>query len=242
MPLTPFQLINLIQSRRFGAEYQPLVCCASGKTVGHEALARFYLEEGQPVPPHDIFASLHDSPVTLFQVEYELKRLQVERAPADGLLFLNIDPDAYRAGQNGEVHPLLNVVKQAGPRAVVEIIENSSITDAALSLEMARAFQDAGVRLALDDIGEPHSMLSLPVLLDVDYFKMDRSWLEFRNDRNWMSAMMALIGLGRELGKTVIMEGVETEDQLDFAREIGCHWAQGWLFRERFVNVRAQPA
>lgn len=239
MPLSPRLLIDLLEHRRIGAEYQPLVSCADNKTVGFEALARFFLPDGRTLPPQSVFDLLHASPITLFQVEYAIKQLQVAHAPTEGLLFLNLDPDAFQAGKNGDDHPLVEVVRQAGARAVVEIIENSSVSDAEQSQEMALAFQAAGIRLALDDIGEPRSMLSLPVLLGVDYFKMDRCWLQYRHRPDWMTTLSCLISLGRQLGKTIIMEGVETQDQLDFAREIGCDLVQGWLYRDRFITVRA---
>lgn len=230
-------LLDLIERRRFGVEYQPLVSLVDGEIMGYEALARFYDARGESLPPQQVFDSLHSSPLSLFQVEYEMKRLQLEYQPAGGLrLFLNLDPDAFQAGMCEGPHPLVELL--AGrPGVVVEIIENSSINDAQISDTMAAAFSGSQVRLALDDIGAPGSMLSLPILLGVDYLKFDRSWVCYPDDPTRCSALRHLVAFARECGKSTVLEGIEEAAQLDFARSIGFDYVQGFLYRECFLRI-----
>lgn len=235
-PRLPAQaLLELIEHRRFGVEYQPVVSVANGSVFGHEALARFYDSNGEELSPQLVFDSLHASPLSLFQVEYEMKQLQLAHAPHDApRLFVNLDPDAFQAGSCGaDSHPLVTLLsKRQG--VVVEIIENSNINDADISAALVAAFSGSSVELALDDIGAPRTMLSLSILLTVDFLKLDRSWLHSPNDPVHCAALRHLIGFARECGKRTILEGVESESHLAFARDIGVDCVQGFLFRDDF--------
>lgn len=227
-------LLDLIEQRRFGVEYQPIIAIGDGAIFGYEALARFYRSNGTPLPPQQVFDSLHASPLSLFQVEHEMKRLQLAHAPAAGLrLFLNLDPDAFQAGANGALHPLVALLAKH-PGVVVEIIENSNINDADISEAMTAAFSGSNVELALDDIGAPRTMLSLPILLTVDFLKFDRSWVLHPDDPVRCAALRHLVAFARECGKRTILEGVENESQLAFASTIGFDYVQGFLYRHLF--------
>lgn len=230
-------LLDLIEQRRFGVEYQPIIAIGDGAIIGYEALARFYRSNGTSLPPQQVFDSLHASPLSLFQVEHEMKRLQLAHAPAGRLrLFVNLDPDAFQAGVNGELHPLVALLSKQ-PGVVVEIIENSNINDADISEAMTAAFSDSNVELALDDIGAPRTMLSLPILLTVDFLKFDRSWVLHPDDPVRCAALRHLVAFARECGKRTILEGVENESHLAFARTIGFDCVQGFLYRPLFRNT-----
>lgn len=228
------ELLNLVEQRRFGVEYQPVVAVDDGSIIGYEALARFYGTGGVLLSPQSVFDALHRSPLTLFQVEYEMKRLQLAHAPAQApRLFVNLDPDAFQAGDQGDCHPLVTLLA-AHPGIVVEIIENSSINDAEISDAMAAAFAGRQVELALDDIGAPRTMLSLPILLGVDFLKFDRSWVLHPEDPVRCAALRHLVAFARECGKRTILEGVEQESHLAFAAAIGFDYVQGFLYRHLF--------
>ena len=87
-----------------------------------------------------------------FQRELEIKQLQIAHAPDQRLLFLNIDQDAFETFLDEPRHPLVELLAEH-PRAVVELIENSSVSDARVSIAMLRQFGGAGIPMALDDIG-----------------------------------------------------------------------------------------
>lgn len=228
-------LIDLIEGRRFGVEYQPVVSLHDDAVVGYEALARFYDDDGAMLAPQSVFDSLHASPLTLYKVEYEMKRLQIANAPRPDLrLFINLDPDAFAAGcSKASDHPLVALLAQSAT-VVVEIIENSSISDAEISETMASAFASSGLALALDDIGATHSMLSLEILFSVDYLKFDRSWLQHRDNPQRCAMLRHLVAFAHECHKRTILEGVECESHHAFARSMGFDCAQGFMFRPMF--------
>lgn len=229
-------LLDLIEQRRFGVEYQPIIALDDESIMGYEALARFYSVDGESLSPQLVFDSLHTNPLSLFQLEYEMKQLQLVHAPKGKLrLFVNLDPDAFQAGDNNEINPLVTLLSGHSD-VVVEIIENSNINDADISEAMVLAFSGSNVELALDDIGAPHTMLSLPIMLTVGFLKFDRSWLEYLDNSVRCSALRHLVAFAHESGKKTILEGIETKSQLLFARTIGFDYVQGFLYRHLFIQ------
>lgn len=231
-------LLDMLGKQRFGVEYQPLINPHTNEVVAYEALARFYAHNGETLRTDRVFCALHDSPLTLFQTEYQMKQLQLTHAP-DSPLFVNLDPDAYQVADEPEqANPLLQLLRRRGD-VVIEIIENSDIGDARQSMQMAEVLGQQGIPLALDDIGAPHSMLSLPLLIQVDCLKFDRSWFNQLDCPKQQSALLSLIAYARETGKQTVLEGVENEAQLARARTLGVDLVQGFLYRSRFISCRA---
>ena len=91
--------------------------------------------------------------------------------------------------------------------------------------------RELGVRIAIDDFGTGYSSLSQLRLLPIDSLKIDRSFI-LGTPANHDDAVVveAIVGLGRKLDLTLVAEGVETVEQLNFLRELGCHQCQGFLF------------
>lgn len=229
---------EIIDQRLFGVEYQPLVDCAGQHTVAYEALARFYDPAGRAVSPLEVFRRLHDSPMLLARVEYQLKQVQLEYRPGGTPLFINLDPDAYHGfGYDGADNPLLQLLADE-PALVVELIENTSITDAEASESLSDALRGIGKQLALDDVGAPDSVVSLPILSIVDYIKFDRSWLQRWQDPTSLVLLDSLVSYARRTGKQTVLEGVESEQHLQQARQLGFDLVQGYLYRDRFINAR----
>ena len=230
-------LLDLLRHQRYGVEYQPIIELGCNEVIGYEALARFYAADGQPLAPKAVFDALHSSPLSLYQVEYDMKELQLSYAPVGAeQLFVNLDPDAYGVTAHEAEDPLLNLMARR-PGLVVEIIENTDVSDAQLSQLLAQAFAARGIRLALDDIGAPNSMISLDVMMEVDWFKFDRSWLARARDSKSRAALMHLIAFAHECNCRVILEGIERPEDLDLARALDVDCVQGFLYRKQFVSV-----
>lgn len=241
--LHPHDVLDIAISRRFGAEYQPLVDVRSGDIVGYEALARFHRADGTAVPPNVMFEALHENPLLLLHVELETKRLQLAHAPEAPNLFINLDPDSFHVGEG--VHHNLFVElfrrhRKQFPRQqlAIEVTENLSIQDLQRSQEMISVLKGAGFGVALDDMGVAGSVVSYDSLSESSEVKFDRSWLTRRTPRR-IDALQWFLGLCRAMHVRTVLEGVETPDDLAFARSAGFDWVQGFLFRDHFV--RWQP-
>lgn len=232
-------LLDLIEHQRFGVEYQSIVKLKTNEVVAYEALSRFYDVTGKAIRPDLVYSSLHDNPLSLYQVEYAQKCLQLEHMPKNHQVFVNLDQDAFYAC-GGEVldNPILGAIQQVGKgRVVVELIENSEINDALMSLSMIETFSNLGIGTALDDLCNPRSMLSVSVMQLVEWIKLDKHVLKMQDDKRYMVFVSKIIDFAHATGKSVILEGVETDQDLAFATLMGVDYVQGFLYREDFIRI-----
>ncbi|WP_372870939.1 EAL domain-containing protein [Shewanella sp.] len=221
-----------------GCEFQPLVCLKSGKPQAYEALARFYAIDGSAIAPNQVFDALHTCPHALAEAELAAKRLQLALAPCSVPLFVNLDPHSLTQEQQGALIPHL----QKRSNLVVELIENTCISDALEALSLRRLLSDAGVAVALDDIGAPHAMLSLELLSQVDWVKFDRHWLTRLHIKSERKLLEALVDYTQAVGKQTVIEGIETEAQLEAVSAFGFTLAQGFLFQDKFIKPVVKEA
>jgi len=231
-------LLELLEAKRFGVEYQPIVELKTGDTFAYEALSRFKDFNGEFIRPDYVYASLHDSPLSLFQVELAQKKIQFDNLSKQQKVFVNLDQDAfYASGKKEEDNPFIKLIEQTGrERVVVELIENSEMSDAIMSLSMIEVFDKLQIKTALDDLCNPKSMLSVSVLQLVEWIKLDRHVLQKRADVNFMVFVSKIIDFAHATGKKVVLEGIEKEEDVLFARSIGADFVQGFYYRDRFLN------
>jgi sensor c-di-GMP phosphodiesterase-like protein len=94
-----------------------------------------------------------------------------------------------------------------------------------------QAFRDAGIQVAMDDFGTGYSSLAYLKKFDLDYIKIDQSFVRNLVDGSADKALCeAIIVMAHKLGLKVIAEGVETKQQRDVLAAFGCDYAQGWLY------------
>ena len=234
----PTELINLIHHQRYGVEYQPIVDIENNEIYAYEALSRFFDESYKTIPPDVVYSALHSSPLTLFQVEYQQKLIQLSAAPANEKIFINLDQDSYFSAASQETeNPFIKLFNSHTKNNItIELIENSHINDAKMSLEMIKSLLSNHIQSAIDDVFGPLSMLSLEVIQYVDFIKLDKSIVHRKNDKRQIKLVEVLIDYSRFAKKKVILEGIENQDELNFARNLGDSYIQGFIFRDNFIS------
>ena len=119
----------------------------------------------------------------------------------------------------------------SGKNIVVEITEGLLLNAESGVTDNLIKFRDAGIQVAIDDFGTGYSSLSYIKRFDIDYLKIDRSFVSnLETDANNMALSEAIIVMAHKLGIKVIAEGVETDAQYALLAEAGCDYAQGYLF------------
>jgi len=230
------EIEDLIINQRYGVEYQPIVCVKTGEIIAHEALARFYCANGKTIAPLTVFEQLHDDFTLFSQVEFDLKKLQIDFAPVGYDVFVNLDPHAVQNMDELENDPLINFLIQQ-KNVIVELIENTNIHDAQNSSTLHSTLAQNHIPTALDDVGAPHSMISLQLLTLVDYLKYDRCWFSMLESEPDQHLFNSLISFSRTTQKPSILEGVENKSMLEIAHKFSIHYVQGYLYRSLFQNV-----
>ncbi len=114
---------------------------------------------------------------------------------------------------------------------MLEITENTVMEDAESNIATLRELKGLGVRLAIDDFGTGYSSLSYLRRFPVDVLKIDRSFVDGLGEESDDTVIVAaVIGLARSLRLEVIAEGVETTEQVEQLRALGCNLGQGYHF------------
>jgi diguanylate cyclase (GGDEF)-like protein/PAS domain S-box-containing protein len=231
------ELRDALELDQITAHYQTIVSVADGAAVGVEALARWEHPERGMIPPVDFIPVAEEQGVI-----GSLGRRMLREACRDAHEW-RLGGD--RAFVSVNISPV-ELMREDVPRAVEEALEASGLPAALLQIEITENFliddqavirpvlarlKKLGVRLAIDDFGGGTSSLSSLSALPLDVIKIDRSFIKSLDRRGEDHAIVtAVISLAEELELEVVAEGVETERQHSMLRELGCPFAQGFLY------------
>ena len=229
---------------QFSVHYQAQVDPASGAPLGFEALVRWNHPDQGLIPPDRFIPIAEDSGLILPLGEWVLDTACAQLAAwkAAGLtgyrIAVNLSLQQLR--QPDLVERVATVLDRHGlndHELELEITESSAMHDAEATIRTLRALNELGVELAIDDFGTGYSSLAYLKLLPIQRLKLDRSFVkDIETDPNDAAICSATIALAHALGLEVIAEGVETEPQRDYLRQLGCDIMQGYLF------ARPRPA
>ena len=162
--------------------------------------------------------------------------------PRDPPVAVMVNISGRQFSQPEIVQTVESVLKETGvdgDHLHLEITESSAMADLDRSVDTLWALKELGVHLHVDDFGTGYSSLSYIHRFPVDSLKVDRSFVAGLSDRPENVAIVrTVVDLARSLGLSVVVEGIETESQLEFVQELGCDFGQGWLF----AKAMAPPA
>ena len=222
---------------QFPVFYQPLVSIPDGKIVGMEALLRWrHPEYGLLVPSGFIPVAEQAGlivPIGRWVLGEACRRAREwqERYPGEAPLTVAVNLSARQLRYPelvGEVEDALRRVDLDPGSLTLEITESFLVEDGESSSGTIRRLKDLGVRLAIDDFGVGYSSLSYLRYLPVDQLKLDRVLLEnLDKDPKNLAIVRAAVDLGHSLDIEVVAEGVETHEEFEELRKLGCDVGQG---------------
>ncbi|MGI8548942.1 MAG: putative bifunctional diguanylate cyclase/phosphodiesterase, partial [Gemmatimonadaceae bacterium] len=234
------ELRQAIDANEFELEYQPIVRFDTGEITAVEALVRWRHPERGTVAPGAFIAAAEDTGIIVPLGRWVLREacMQAQRwcdAYADGPplgVTVNLSgqqlrsPDIY-----DDVRTALNDSGLDPARLVLEITESVLMQHTEVTLAKLRAFKSLGVRLAIDDFGTGYSSLAYLQRFPVDILKMDKTFVNGVAEGEGDAVIArTILALGKALGLRCVAEGVETVEQRDALRALGCEYAQGYLF------------
>lgn len=230
------QVREALDSCRLALHYQPKVNMRSGKVTGVEALLRLRHPQRGLLSPAMFLPLTEDQPLAIEIGEWVIDNalMQVEIWKASGLhLPVSVNVSGSHLLQPDFV-PRISALLAAHPLAPpclleLEILESSTLLDAAKAAKVLSACQNLGISVSLDDFGTGYSSLSYLKQLPFNALKIDRSFVSgMLDDRENLSIVESLVNLARAFGRHVIAEGVESAEHGAMLLRVGCELGQGY--------------
>ncbi len=228
------ELRRALERGEMRVHYQPIVDLATGRAVGVEALVRWEHRERGLVAPGEFIALAEETglvvPLGRWVLEESCRALAV--LPENLTLSVNLSGRQLLQPEFGE--QLAEMLQRCGlhpARLRLELTESLLIGNGAAAIEALDKLRATGVRLCIDDFGTGYSSLSYLHELPIDSLKIDRSFIgAMVEDERKIKIVQTILLLGKGLGIEVVAEGVETAQQADVLRRLGCERAQGYFF------------
>ena len=228
-----------LDKKEFLLYYQPIVAMQTGKIVKAEALIRWDQPLRGRVNPGDFIPLAEESGMIVplgnwifNEATEQLAAWRTQYMP-DFSLSVNVSPVQLLSTdldckQWLEKLTQLNIPSQA---LVIEITERMLLESDKVSDENINTLQTAGIELALDDFGTGYSSLSYLKRFDINYIKIDRSFVcNLHRASEDVALCQAIIVMAHQLGIQVVAEGVETQEQHSILLEAGCDFGQGYWY------------
>ncbi len=232
--------------------YQPVVELASGRWVGVEALLRWRRPTGEIVNP-DLFIPIAEQHGMIVRVTRRVLELVAQDA-GDFLvrhphfhIAINVSAtDFHDPGFVAGLEAALRGMGAAPANLILEVTERG-LLDPDVARSTTGLLRRSGFALAIDDFGTGYSSLSYLESLELDYLKIDRSFIEaIGTEAPTSQVVRHIIAIARDLRLRMIAEGIESGAQAEFLRARGVQYGQGWLFgkpmpfAEVAAHVRSQ--
>ncbi len=229
-----------LEQNQFKVLYQPIIDLKDNKIYKAEALIRWFHPEKGIISPADFIPIAEETGLIIDIGDWVFRQaamqakvwrknynkdfqVSINKSPVQ---FYNNEMDAERNWEH-----FLNTINLDGDGITVEITEGLLLDSVSVVKEKIKNYHDSGMKISLDDFGTGYSALSYLKKFQIDFIKIDQSFVKnIESDAYDIVLCETIIGMAHKLGMKVIAEGIETEEQKKFLVESGCDYGQGYLF------------
>lgn len=227
------ELFAAIEENQVEVLFQPQFSCADERVIGAEALARWNHPRRGPVGIEALFDLAADGREAAALTHHIAARALAAAARWPDSLRLSLNVTAANISAVDFADGLGALIRESdfdAARLTLEITEQALVRDVALSAAQLARLAESGIRIALDDFGAGFCNFRYLKILPLHYLKLDRSMVEgIATDERDLAVLRAIVAMASALDLAVIAEGIESEAQLNKAREEGCAAFQGFL-------------
>jgi len=233
-------LRKALENDEFSVHYQAQVELRTLRIVGAEALLRWnnpelgWIAPGRFIPvaeDNSLIVPIGDWVLNRVCRDWKIWREWLGEASSPPRLAVNFSPRQFiQPDFAGRILRQLDAAGFSPEFLEIEITEATLMHNTDMAMGALKQLRERGVRIAVDDFGVGYSSLNYLKKFPIDVLKIDQSFIrDIGSDSNDAQIIRAIIAMGRSLNLTVLAEGVETEDQLEFLRGEGCEEVQGYL-------------
>jgi predicted signal transduction protein with EAL and GGDEF domain len=223
-------LRTALQSGQVHLEYQPVCDCATLEPIAYEALLRWTHPIRGTVPPSEFIPAAEESGFIVPLGEWVLREACTEAAGWDSTASVGVNLSPLHFSQPDLVQTVSAILAETGlppERLTIEITEGLLIGNSSVVHGAIQGLRALGIELWLDDFGIGYANFAVLHSLPFTSIKIDRSFLA--EGLQGTTILGAIIGLGQACGLKVVAEGVETTEQHELLRRLGCDCVQGFL-------------
>lgn len=229
-------LLDAVGKQEFHLVYQPKIRLPDGSVSGVEALIRWDRGSQPQVCPETFIGMAEDMGI-ISDITKWVIRSSVEQAAAwkqRGMklgIAINLSPNDLK--DSSITNYLIRSIEanSLDPSLIeVELTERALFKNETMMFQLLESLRKLGVKISLDDLGTGYNSLIDLVMIPIDFIKIDKSFIDHILSENYRILIQAMIDYAHHSDKKVIAEGVETEEQLDVLRTLGCDCVQGYYF------------
>ncbi len=238
-------LRSALDRGELSVSYQPKIDLSSGQIVGTEALMRWQHRDLGTLSPLLFIPLAEGSGLIEPMGEWILRSacLQIREWQQNGLppvlMGVNVSPKQLRNPHLvGAISRILKETMLNPECLELEITESVLIGETDIALETLFKLKSLGIRLSVDDFGTGYSGLSYLTQMPVDALKIDQRFIrDIGNGHQAKAIIKGIMGMALNMGLKVTAEGVESQEQALFLRDLGCHEGQGYLYSKPLSSV-----
>jgi diguanylate cyclase (GGDEF)-like protein len=243
------ELRGAAERGEFVLHYQPIVAVANGMLVGFEALVRWNHPTRGLIAPEDFIPYCEESglilPAGLWIMARACGQLRAwqQKFPTFSGLTMSVNISAIQIAPAlvGEIEEVIRSSGIAPATLVLEITERVLIADLESASRILERVRAMGVRVHVDDFGTGYSSLSSLHQCSLDGIKLDRRFMKNVEQRqDYAAVVKAVVNLAKNLGLTIVAEGVESVEHLGLLRSMDCSHAQGFYFDQPCESAAAE--
>lgn len=239
-------LRSALNGEQFEVYFQPIIDLKTGQTEKAEALLRWHHPARGLVSPQEFIHLAEETGMIntigdwVFTQSVQKANQWSNRFNSEFQVSVNMSPAQFKLETTAFIsawQACMQGLDVSGKNIIVEITEGLLLDADPDVIDKLLWLRDAGIQVAIDDFGTGYSSLSYLKKFDIDYLKIDKTFVKnLESNVNDIALCSAMIVMAHTLGLKVIAEGVETEDQKKILSDADCDFAQGYLFS------RAVPA
>jgi EAL domain-containing protein (putative c-di-GMP-specific phosphodiesterase class I) len=233
------ELREAIEREELVIHYQPIVDLPSGRIAGFEALTRWkhstrgVLLPDRFIPLAEELGVIHALGLVVLRAACHQLRAWDEEFPDGPRWHVAVNVSVQQFDSPALLADVTDVLRESAVdpgRIVLEVTESSMAEDPEHVLHVLQQLRALGVRVAIDDFGTGYSALQYLRQFPLDVLKIDKAFVaDLETGGHGVTLLKAMVELGHSLGLGTVVEGVESQGQLDMVRALGCDSVQGYL-------------
>lgn len=241
-------LRRAVECKEFCLHYQPIISLLTGDLLGFEALVRWNHPSGKLISPATFIPVAEEIGVInslgwwVFQEACHQMRLWQQQFPNLLSFGMNINLSPLQLKQVNLAEKMQYFLQKNGIQSCylkLEITESCLLKTSTFEAKMLKQLKKLGIKLSIDDFGTGYSSLSCLHEFPIDTLKIDRSFVSRISTQKGDEIVETIMGLARSFGLEIVAEGIETTEQLEKLRSLGCEWGQGYLFSKPVDSATA---